>query len=122
MVPVTGLEPVQHHCREILSLLCLPFHHTGSFSATNRIPQCAGFCQGLVEKTFRQPSLSFAAAGKKEPLSAHRRAAQAGGILESFRDHHTAPRLPFLPKAVGREIFCESSQTGSFQNKTGVLY
>ena len=89
MVPVTGLEPVQHHCREILSLLCLPFHHTGSFSAMNRIPQCAGFCQGLVEKTFRQPSLSFAAAGKKEPLSAHRRAAQAGGILESFRDYDT---------------------------------
>ena len=29
VVPVTGLEPVRHCCREILSLLCLPFHHTG---------------------------------------------------------------------------------------------
>ena len=31
VVPVTGLEPVRHCCREILSLLCLPFHHTGGF-------------------------------------------------------------------------------------------
>ena len=31
MVPVTGLEPVRHCCREILSLLCLPFHHTGGY-------------------------------------------------------------------------------------------
>ena len=30
LVPVTGLEPVQYRYREILSLLCLPFHHTGS--------------------------------------------------------------------------------------------
>ena len=89
MVPVTGLEPVQHHCREILSLLCLPFHHTGSFSAMNRIPQYAGFCQGFVKKTFRRLSSPFAGAGKKEPLSEHRRAAQAGGILESFRDYDT---------------------------------
>ena len=29
VVPVTGLEPVQYRYREILSLLCLPFHHTG---------------------------------------------------------------------------------------------
>ncbi len=29
MVPVTGLEPVQYSYREILSLLCQPFHHTG---------------------------------------------------------------------------------------------
>ena len=28
MVPVTGLEPVQYLYRKILSLLCLPFHHT----------------------------------------------------------------------------------------------
>ena len=89
MVPVTGLEPVQHHCREILSLLCLPFHHTGSFSAMNRIPQRARFCQGFVKKTFRRLSSPFAGAGKKEPLSEHRRAAQAGGILESFRDYDT---------------------------------
>ena len=31
MVPVTGLEPVRYCYREILSLLCLPFHHTGGF-------------------------------------------------------------------------------------------
>ena len=70
------------------------------------------------------PFFTFAAVrrDKKEPPGAARRAAQAGGILESFRDHHTAPRPPFLPKAVGWEIFCESLQTGSFQNKTGVLY
>ena len=29
VVPVTGLEPVRYCYREILSLLCLPFHHTG---------------------------------------------------------------------------------------------
>ena len=31
LVPVTGLEPVQYCYREILSLLCLPFHHTGGY-------------------------------------------------------------------------------------------
>ena len=31
LVPVTGLEPVRYCYREILSLLCLPFHHTGGF-------------------------------------------------------------------------------------------
>ena len=34
VVPVTGLEPVRHFCREILSLLCLPFHHTGGSGNT----------------------------------------------------------------------------------------
>ena len=29
MVPVTGLEPVRHRWRWILSPLRLPFHHTG---------------------------------------------------------------------------------------------
>ena len=29
MVPVTGLEPVRHRWRRILSPLRLPFHHTG---------------------------------------------------------------------------------------------
>ena len=32
MVSVTGLEPVQYRYREILSLLCLPFHHTDIYS------------------------------------------------------------------------------------------
>ena len=31
LVPVTGLEPVQYCYREILSLLGLPFHHTGGY-------------------------------------------------------------------------------------------
>ena len=31
LVPVTGLEPVRYCYREILSLLCLPFHHTGGY-------------------------------------------------------------------------------------------
>ena len=31
MVPVTGLEPVRYCYLEILSLLCLPFHHTGGY-------------------------------------------------------------------------------------------
>ena len=44
-VPVTGLEPVQYCYREILSLLCLPFHHTGSLSANIRIPYSRGTCQ-----------------------------------------------------------------------------
>ena len=35
VVPVTGLEPVQYRYREILSLLCLPFHHTGSCVGIN---------------------------------------------------------------------------------------
>ena len=45
VVPVTGLEPVQYRYREILSLLCLPFHHTGSLSAMIRIPHPLPFCQ-----------------------------------------------------------------------------
>ena len=30
VVPVTGLEPVRHRWRRILSPLRLPFHHTGA--------------------------------------------------------------------------------------------
>ena len=30
MVPLTGLEPVLSSLRQILSLLCLPFHHSGA--------------------------------------------------------------------------------------------
>ena len=47
LVPVTGLEPVQYRYREILSLLCLPFHHTGSSSASIRIAHPA---RGVKEK------------------------------------------------------------------------
>ena len=52
------------------------------------------------------PFFAFAAVrrDKKEPPGAARRAAQAGGILESFRDHHTAP-----PAAV----FAESGRVGN---------
>ena len=58
VVPVTGLEPVQYRYREILSLLCLPFHHTGSLSAMIRIPHHAAFCQACVEKK-RKKSLDM---------------------------------------------------------------
>ena len=47
VVPVTGLEPVRYCYREILSLLCLPFHHTG------------GDWQGLEYHTFALPSRPF---------------------------------------------------------------
>ena len=47
MVPVTGLEPVRYCYREILSLLCLPFHHTG------------GYWQGLEYHTLPIPSTLF---------------------------------------------------------------
>ena len=30
MVQLTGLEPVLSNLRQILSLLCLPFHHSGA--------------------------------------------------------------------------------------------
>ena len=42
------------------------------------------------------PFFTFAAArrDKKEPPGAARRAAQAGGILESFRDYHTPALHP----------------------------
>ena len=58
VVPVTGLEPVQYCYREILSLLCLPFHHTGSLSAMIRIPHRATFCQACAEKK-RKKSLDM---------------------------------------------------------------
>ena len=47
LVPVTGLEPVRYCYREILSLLCLPFHHTG------------GDWQGLEYHTFAPSSRPF---------------------------------------------------------------
>ena len=47
LVPVTGLEPVRYCYREILSLLCLPFHHTG------------GYWQGLEYHTLPIPSTLF---------------------------------------------------------------
>ena len=58
VVPVTGLEPVQYRYREILSLLCLPFHHTGSLSAMIRIPHRATFCQAHAGKK-RKKSLDI---------------------------------------------------------------
>ena len=59
VVPVTGLEPVQYRYREILSLLCLPFHHTGSLSAMVRIPQLHRRCQGFWQKTFKKTFVPF---------------------------------------------------------------
>ena len=53
MVPVTGLEPVRHCCREILSLLCLPFHHTGGYWQGLEYHRCP--CLSTVfEKNFEK--------------------------------------------------------------------
>ena len=52
LVPVTGLEPVQYCYREILSLLCLPFHHTGSSSARIRIPYIRGRVKDKFQKSY----------------------------------------------------------------------
>ena len=52
VVPVTGLEPVQYRYREILSLLCLPFHHTGSLSAMIRIPHMRRSVNPYLKKHF----------------------------------------------------------------------
>ena len=30
LVPTAGLEPARPYSREILSLMCLPFHHVGT--------------------------------------------------------------------------------------------
>ena len=61
VVPVTGLEPVQYRYREILSLLCLPFHHTGSLSAIIRIPYYTVFCQARAEKKRKKSLDTFCA-------------------------------------------------------------
>ena len=61
VVPVTGLEPVQYRYREILSLLCLPFHHTGSLSAMVRIPYHTASCQARAEKKRKKSLDSFRA-------------------------------------------------------------
>ena len=93
VVPVTGLEPVQYCYRGILSPLCLPFHHTGSLSAMIRIAQIPMRCQGRKQKTFKKLSTPIDISHKKEPPGAARRAAQAGGILESFLDYDTPAAL-----------------------------
>ena len=61
VVPVTGLEPVQYRYREILSLLCLPFHHTGSLSASIKIPYPRPNVNPAGQKTYFFPSTAFAA-------------------------------------------------------------
>ena len=48
MVPVTGLEPVRHRWRWILSPLRLPFHHTGRDDFLNRIAQSNQKCKSKV--------------------------------------------------------------------------
>ena len=64
LVPVTGLEPVRYCYREILSLLCLPFHHTG------------GYWQGLEYHT---------GAGMSTPIS--------GKVPDAFRPLAPVSRL-----------------------------
>ena len=39
MVPLTGLEPVLSNLRQILSLLCLPFHHSGAIIYPSSLPK-----------------------------------------------------------------------------------
>ena len=48
LVPVTGLEPVRHRWRWILSPLRLPFHHTGRDDFLNRIAQSNQKCKSKV--------------------------------------------------------------------------
>ena len=50
VVPVTGLEPVQYRYREILSLLCLPFHHTGSYRQWLEYHRYAAFVNTDMKK------------------------------------------------------------------------
>ncbi|VVT21033.1 hypothetical protein RV134_310301 [Roseovarius sp. EC-HK134] len=38
MVPAAGLEPARPYGREILSLMCLPFHHAGTRGAGGQYP------------------------------------------------------------------------------------
>ena len=47
MVPVTGLEPVRHRWRWILSPLRLPFHHTGRCVTTGYILRSAARGAGV---------------------------------------------------------------------------
>ena len=61
VVPVTGLEPVQYRYREILSLLCLPFHHTGSFSAYLEYHIYRRNVNPTRAKKEKNPSTAFAA-------------------------------------------------------------
>ena len=55
MVPVTGLEPVRHRWRWILSPLRLPFHHTGKFifkfPLQNRSSENGGQNRRAIQKT-----------------------------------------------------------------------
>ena len=55
MVPVTGLEPVRHRWRWILSPLRLPFHHTGNcifkFPLQNRSSENGGQNRRAIQKT-----------------------------------------------------------------------
>ena len=54
MVPVTGLEPVRHRWRWILSPLRLPFHHTGNcifkFPLQNRSSENGGQNRRAIQK------------------------------------------------------------------------
>ena len=55
LVPVTGLEPVRHRWRWILSPLRLPFHHTGNcifkFPLQNRSSENGGQNRRAIQKT-----------------------------------------------------------------------
>ena len=55
LVPVTGLEPVRYCYREILSLLCLPFHHTGGYWQGLEYHTGAGMSTLFPRKLFDRP-------------------------------------------------------------------
>ena len=73
VVPVTGLEPVRYCYREILSLLCLPFHHTG------------GYWQGLEYHILRPASTPF-----PKSLRKNFRQRKEGGQTAPFRIHYSS--------------------------------
>ena len=81
LVPVTGLEPVRYCYREILSLLCLPFHHTGGYRQGVEYHICHDLSTPAREKVLDKkarcgkelPDTFFAALPRKKQAPALRR-------------------------------------------------
>ena len=59
LVPVTGLEPVRHRWRRILSPLRLPFHHTGIY-----LLSIVHFCTNCKKKFCRKHPSKVAASAE----------------------------------------------------------
>lgn len=62
LVPETGIEPVRHFWREILSLLCLPISPPGRWTGivTDRSGETNGFFAAPARMTTKQYSVFFA--------------------------------------------------------------